>query len=84
MGRPDPVSGGPSHFVSVKGELVTEIILEENDRVEWAIKTFRRKVQRSGVLRDLRQGRYYVKPSLARRLKAAAAKRRRRRSVRPR
>ncbi len=62
---------------------MTEIILGENDRVEWAIKTFRRKVQRSGILRDLRQGRYYVKPSLGRRLKAAAAKRRRRRNLRP-
>ena len=62
---------------------MTEIILGENDRVEWAIKTFRRKVQRSGILRDLRQGRFFVKPSLARRLKAAAAKRRRRRNLRP-
>ncbi len=58
---------------------MTEIILKDDDRVEWAIKTFRRKVQRSGILKDLRQGRYYVKPSTARRLKAAAAKRRRRR-----
>ena len=62
---------------------MAEIILGENDRVEWAIKAFRRKVQRSGILRDLRQGRYYVKPSLARRLKAEAAKRRRRRKARP-
>ncbi len=84
MGRPDPVWGGPSHFESERGERVTEIILGENDRVEWAIKAFRRKVQRSGVLKDLRQGRFYVKPSLARRLKAAAAKRRLRRSLRPR
>ena len=58
---------------------MTEIILTDDDRVEWAIKTFRRKVQRSGILRDLRQSRYYVKPSAARRLKAEAAKRRRRR-----
>jgi small subunit ribosomal protein S21 len=57
---------------------VTEIVLKEDDRVEWALKAFRRKVQRSGVLKDLRQKRYYVKASLARRLKADAAKRRRR------
>lgn len=57
---------------------MTEIILGENDRVEWAIKTFRRKVQRSGVLKDLRKKRYYVKPSKAKRIKAAAAARRRR------
>jgi len=63
---------------------VTEIVLKENDRVEWAIKAFRRKVQRSGLLKDLRQSRYYLKPSVARRLKAEAAKRRRRRRNRSR
>ncbi len=56
---------------------MTEIILGEGDRVEWAIKTFRRKVQRSGILKDLRKKRYYVKPSKAKRIKAAAARRRR-------
>jgi small subunit ribosomal protein S21 len=58
---------------------MTEIILGENDRVEWAIKTFRRKVQRSGVLKDLRRKRFYMKPSEAKRKKAQAAARRRRR-----
>lgn len=58
---------------------MTEIILGENDRVEWAIKAFRRKVQRSGVLKDLRQKRFYMKPSEAKRKKAQAAARRRRR-----
>ncbi len=60
---------------------MSEIILGEDDRVEWAIKAFRRKVQRSGVLKDLRKKRHYVKPSLARRLKEASAKRRRRTSA---
>ncbi len=63
---------------------MTQIILEENDRLEWALKTFRRKVQRSGILRELRNKRYYVKPSAARRLKAAAAVRRRHRMLRAR
>jgi small subunit ribosomal protein S21 len=66
------------------GEALTEIILDENDKLEWAIKTFRRKVQRSGVLQDLRNKRYYVKPSLAKRLKTAAALRRKRRAARKR
>ncbi len=57
---------------------MTEIILGEDDRLDWAIKAFKRKVLRSGVLKDLRQKRYYVKPSAARRLKEAAARRRRR------
>ena len=61
---------------------MTEVILSANDRLEWAIKHFRRQVQRSGVLRDLRQKRYYVKPSLAKRLKAKAARRRKHRTRR--
>ena len=56
---------------------MTEIIVDENDSFEWALKTFRRKVQRSGILKDLRARRYYVKPSTERRKKAAAARRRR-------
>ncbi|MEJ2239930.1 MAG: 30S ribosomal protein S21 [Gemmatimonadales bacterium] len=63
---------------------MSEIILSEGDHVDWAIKAFRRKVQRSGVLKDLRKKRYFVKPSLARRLKEASAKRRRRSSERSR
>lgn len=61
---------------------MTEVILTERDGVEWAIKHFRRQVQKSGVLQDLRKKRYYVKPSLAKRIKAAAAQRRKHRAKR--
>ena len=53
-----------------------EIILGEDDRLDFALKAFRRKVQRAGVLRELRARRHYLKPSLARKLKRAAARRR--------
>jgi small subunit ribosomal protein S21 len=56
---------------------MTEIILGEGDQVMAALKTFRRKVQRAGILKDLRAKRYYVKPSAAKRKKAQAAIRRR-------
>jgi len=55
---------------------MSEIVFGDNDRLEWALKAFRRKVQKSGVLKELRQKRFYVKPSTAKRLKAAAARRR--------
>jgi small subunit ribosomal protein S21 len=58
---------------------MAEVILGDGDHVEWAIKTFRRKVQKAGILKDLRAKRFYVKPSLARRRKAEQAKRRKRR-----
>lgn len=56
---------------------MTQITLNETDRLDWAIKAFRRKVQRAGILLDLKKKRHYTKPSVAKRLKAAAAERRR-------
>ncbi|MCH7683595.1 MAG: 30S ribosomal protein S21, partial [Gemmatimonadetes bacterium] len=52
-----------------------EVTIGEGDRLEWALKAFKRKVMRSGILKDLRKKRFYVKPSTAKRLKAAAARR---------
>ncbi|MGE0353391.1 MAG: 30S ribosomal protein S21 [Gemmatimonadales bacterium] len=59
-----------------------EVTLSDSDRIEFAIKAFRRKVQRSGILREVRAKRHYLKPSLARKLKSAAARRRKRRKPR--
>ena len=47
-----------------------EVTLEEGDRLDWALKAFKKKVLRSGLLKDLRRRRHYVKPSEARQLKA--------------
>ena len=55
-----------------------EVTLDEGDRIEWALKAFKKKVQRSGLLKDLRRKRHYTKPSEARQLKAKAARRNRR------
>jgi small subunit ribosomal protein S21 len=55
-----------------------EVTLAETDGIEWALKVFKRKVQKAGILRELKQKRHYLKPSAARQLKAAAARRRRR------
>ncbi len=55
---------------------MVELELNEGDRIDWALKSFKRKVQRAGVLKDLRRKRHYIKPSEARQLKAKAARRR--------
>jgi small subunit ribosomal protein S21 len=57
---------------------MVEISLNDDDRLDWALKTFKKKVQRAGILADLRRRRHYTKPSEARQLKAAAARRRQR------
>ena len=62
---------------------MVEIRIEESDRLDWALKKFKRKVERAGILKDLRRKRPYTKPSEARQLKEAAARRRVRTPRRP-
>jgi small subunit ribosomal protein S21 len=54
---------------------VVEILLTEADRLDWALKVFKRRVQNAGILQELRRRRHYVKPSAARTLKSKAARR---------
>lgn len=51
------------------------IELNDADRIEWALKAFKRQVQKAGILREVRRRRHYVKPSEARRIKAKGAQR---------
>ncbi|HEU4994592.1 MAG TPA: 30S ribosomal protein S21 [Gemmatimonadaceae bacterium] len=55
---------------------MVEVHLGDGDRIDAALRVFKKKVQRAGVLQDLRRRRHYVKPSEARQLKSAAAQRR--------
>jgi small subunit ribosomal protein S21 len=59
-----------------------EVFLSETDRIDWALKTFKRQMQKSGVLRELRKRRHYVKPSEARQIKSKAAQRERAKAAR--
>jgi small subunit ribosomal protein S21 len=52
------------------------ISLDETDRLDWALKSFKRKVERAGILRELRRRRHYEKPSQVKNRKHASAKRR--------
>jgi small subunit ribosomal protein S21 len=61
-----------------------EVHLEETDRIDWALKTFKRQVLKSGILRELRRRRHHVKPSEARQAKAKAAQRLRDKAARKR
>jgi small subunit ribosomal protein S21 len=63
---------------------VPEIHLAETDRLEWALKAFKKEVQKSGILRELRRRRHHVKPSEARQLKSKAAQRARDKAARTR
>jgi small subunit ribosomal protein S21 len=53
-----------------------EVTIGEGDRIEWALKAFKRQVLRAGILREVRRRQHYTKPSEARALKSQAARRR--------
>jgi small subunit ribosomal protein S21 len=53
-----------------------EVTVGEGDRIDWALKQFRRKMLRSGLFKDMKKKRFYEKPSQARKRKEAEARRR--------
>ena len=61
-----------------------EIQLGDTDRIDWALKSFKRSVMKAGILREVRRRRHYVKPSEARKIKAKAAQRARAKAARER
>ena len=52
-----------------------EIILEATDRIDYVLRVFKKKMQRSGILAELRKRRHYLKPSAAKQVKTQSAKR---------
>jgi len=59
-----------------------QINIHDGDDLHRALKKFRRKVQRAGIMADIRRKRHYEKPSDARRRKLKASARRRLRTAR--
>ena len=59
-----------------------EIRVGENESLESALKRFKRKCARSGVLAEVRRREHYEKPSVKRKKRIDASKRKRRRSAR--
>ena len=56
-------------------------VLVQDGNVEKALRKFKKKVQKSGILNDLREREFYIKPTTARKLKRSAAKNRWRKQV---
>lgn len=59
--------------------IALEVIVQEGENIERALRKFKRKVQRSGLYSELRKRRFYEKPSAQRKRKKEAAIRRERR-----
>jgi small subunit ribosomal protein S21 len=51
-------------------------VLVQDNNIEKALRKFKKKVQNSGILNDLREREFYIKPTTERKLKRSAAKNR--------
>jgi small subunit ribosomal protein S21 len=57
-------------------------VLVPDGNVDKALRKFKKKIQESNLLNDLRDREFYTKPTTARKLKASAAKSRWRKKIR--
>jgi small subunit ribosomal protein S21 len=56
---------------------MSEVRVGENETIESALRRFKRKCQRSGVLAEVRKREHYEKPSVKKKKKAEAARKKR-------
>jgi len=64
-----------------RGEVsLSEIIIHEDENFERALKRFKKKCEKAGILADLRKHRHYEKPSEKRKRKLNAAQRKTKRT----
>lgn len=52
------------------------ILLQENENIDRALKRFKKKYERSGVLKEYKKRTFYLKPSESARMEKLKAKRR--------
>jgi small subunit ribosomal protein S21 len=59
---------------------MSEVRVGDNESLENALKRFKRKCQREGVLAEVRKREHYEKPSVRRKKKAQAARKKAKKS----
>lgn len=52
---------------------MTKVSVRDGEPIERALKRFKRKVEQSGVLKEVRKREHYLKPSIKKKLKERAA-----------
>jgi len=61
---------------------MTVVVVGENENLESALKRFKRKCQKDGIIGDIRKKEEYQKPSVKRKKKSEAARKRARKEGR--
>ncbi len=57
---------------------MSEIRIEDGESLESALKRFKKKVQKAGILTEVRRREHYEKPSVKKKRKSANAKKKKR------
>lgn len=57
------------------------IIINENENIDRAIRRFKKKYERSGILKEVKKRAYFTKPSVQKRMKKIKAVRRLQRTL---
>ena len=66
--RGTPMKRSPEKLRNTKKENIMIIMpVKEGENIERALKKFKRKYERTGVLKELRRRQYFTKPSVAKR-----------------
>ncbi len=74
-------SANPKPIIATTPRLsLSEVIIHEDENFERALKRFKKKCEKAGILSDLRKHRHYEKPSERRKRKMNAAVRKNRRT----
>ena len=68
------VSGVESNQV---GGHLSEVRVSEGESIEQALKRFKKKIQKAGILSEIKRRERYEKPSVKKKRKAEAARKRR-------
>jgi small subunit ribosomal protein S21 len=55
---------------------MSQVVVGENESLENALKRFKRKVQKDGIIADIKKKEEYVKPSVRRKIKSQEARKR--------
>ncbi len=57
---------------------MSEVKIEDGESLESALKRFKKKVQKAGILTEIRRREHYEKPSVKKKRKSAQAKKKKR------
>lgn len=52
------------------------VVLSDNDSFDYALRKFKKQVEKSGILSELKKRQHYEKPSIQKKKKEAAARKR--------